>query len=275
MAVPDLKGDFSTASGLLMSIIMLFIPGLSTNAGGGVNNGFSIFDLFKKLLGLGNNNQAAPSTPGTQTESPAPSSVPAPAVSSPSPGTPSRPAPQNGKVQAFVLGDSLGVEAAEGLRLTGKFSSVNADGAKVGAHLSEITQAQIDAVAPGSTCFISIGTNDVDGRHQWTQKEVDDYVKKVMTKAEAVKDRGANVVLVGMQPPSKDYNGNKVGVWDANIEMVNRAMEAAAEKRGIAYQSFENFGHHAGDGVHLDADGQKKMGQVLAGIATPNGPTNA
>jgi hypothetical protein len=104
---------------------------------------------------------------------------------------------------------------------------------------------------------------------------VNEYVKKVMLKADQVKARGADVVMIGMQPPSKDYNGNKVDVWDANIKKVNRAMEAAAAQHGIKYQSFESFGYHAGDGVHLTEDGQKKMGQVLAGVATPNGPTNA
>jgi lysophospholipase L1-like esterase len=271
MTAPDLKGDFSSASGLLMSIIMLFIPGLSANAGGN-NNGFSIADFFKRMFGFGATTPVQTSSETASAPNSDDDTMPAKQTTQPAAN---RPAPQNGKMTAYVLGDSLGVEAAEGLRLTGKFSSVNADGAKVGAHVSEITQAQIAAVAPGSTCYISIGTNDVDGRHGWTQKEVDDYVKKVMTKAEAVKGRGADVVLIGMQPPSKDYNGNKKDVWDANIEMVNRAMQAAAEKRGMTYQSFENFGYHAGDGVHLTGDGQKKMGQVLAGVATPGGPTNA
>ncbi|HTK85489.1 MAG TPA: GDSL-type esterase/lipase family protein [Patescibacteria group bacterium] len=269
MTAPDLKGDFSSASGLLMSIIMLFIPGLGGAAAGNNNNGFSIADFFKKIFGFGNTSPAR-----TDSES-APASKPDNTATTQTDPPAKRPAPQNGKMVAYVLGDSLGVEAADGLRLTGQFTSVNSKGAHVGAHLSEITQAQIAAVAPGSTCYISIGTNDVDGKHSWTDAEVNEYVKKVMLKADQVKARGADVVMIGMQPPSKDYNGNKVDVWDANIKKVNRAMEAAAVQHGIKYQSFESFGYHAGDGVHLTEDGQKKMGQVLAGVATPNGPTNA
>jgi lysophospholipase L1-like esterase len=233
---------------------------MSANAGSGSSNGFSIIDFFKKIFGFGDNSSSQTNNDSTPSSNPDNTS------------TQTRPAAQNGTTKAYVLGDSLGVQAASGLKLTGQFSDV-VNEAKVGAHVSEITQAQIASVAPGSTCYISIGTNDVDGRHGWTQKEVDDYVKKVMDKAQQVKDRGANVVMIGMQPPSKDYNGNKKDVWDANIEMVNRTMKAEAEKRGIAYQSFENFGFHADDGVHLSADGSKKMGQVLAGISTPG--TNA
>ncbi len=139
-----------------------------------------------------------------------------------------------------VIGDSLGVgvSMASGLTRLAR-NSVSIRG---GGILGQIKQAP-----PGSTVFMSLGTNDAVGRVDGLDGDIGRIVAA-----------SSNVNLVWIGPPCV------MKAWDANARTLDGIIRARTAGTGVTYVSMRDpgmcaSGARAKDGVHFTMGGYRMM----------------
>jgi hypothetical protein len=143
---------------------------------------------------------------------------------------------------AYVLGDSLGLGISQAARLKNLSKlSVHIRGPKA--------VQQIAHTPPGSTAFLSLGTNDAHGSIARLDKSIDAIVR-------AAEHR--NIKLVWMGPPCIRK------AWDVRARELDAILRAKLASTSVRYVSMRDdlmcSGElHAGDGVHLKMKGYAYM----------------
>jgi hypothetical protein len=143
---------------------------------------------------------------------------------------------------AYVLGDSLGlgISKAAGLKNLSKLS-VHIRGPKA--------VEQFAHTPPGSTVFLSLGTNDAHGSIARLDKSIDAIVSAAERK---------NITLIWMGPPCIRL------AWDTRARELDAMLQAKLANTSVRYISMRDermcSGElHEGDGVHLKMKGYAYM----------------
>jgi lysophospholipase L1-like esterase len=142
----------------------------------------------------------------------------------------------------YVLGDSLGLGVAQVSHLKNLSRiSIHIRGPKM--------QAQIAQTPPGSTVFMTLGTNDANGSIAKLDKSIDDIVH-------AFEKR--NITLVWLGPPCVKQS------WDTRSRDLDAMLAKRFENTPVRYVSMRDdvlcsFTYHERDGVHLKMKGYAHM----------------
>ncbi len=161
----------------------------------------------------------------------------------------------------FVAGDSLGV----GVSWASKLKSVAK--LSVSIRANSIPVQQIAEAAPGTTVFLSLGTNDAVGNIDGLEGGIDKIVKAAAA---------AKVNLVWMGPPCV------FKPWDKNAIALDAELKAALKDvPGVVYVSMRDpklcdRSVRAPDGVHFSMRGYGYMwdlARAASGFVPPEGST--
>ena len=156
---------------------------------------------------------------------------------------------------AYVLGDSLGLGVATVSKLTNLWKiSIHIRGNKM--------QEQITRTPPGSTVFLTLGTNDANGSIAKLDKSIDDLVQ-------AFEKRNITVVWLG--PPCVKQS------WDNRARELDAILAKRFENTSVRYVSMRDdvmcsWTFHERDGVHLKMKGYAYMwekARMAAGFEAP------
>jgi hypothetical protein len=152
----------------------------------------------------------------------------------------SSPAPA--QASAYVLGDSLGLGIAQVSHLKNLSKiSIHIRGPKM--------QAQIAQTPPGSTVFLTLGTNDANGSIAKLDKSIDDIVQAFEKK---------NITVIWMGPPCVRQS------WDTRARELDVMLQKRFENTTVRYVSMRDEVlcsgvYHERDGVHLKMKGYAHM----------------
>lgn len=157
---------------------------------------------------------------------------------------------------AYVLGDSLGLGVSQVSHLKNLSKiSIHIRGAKM--------QAQISQTPPGSTVFLTLGTNDANGSIAKLDKSIDDIVQAFEKK---------QIAVVWMGPPCVRQS------WDTRSKELDAILAKRFENTSVRYVSMRDdvlcsWVYHERDGVHLKMKGYAHMwekARTAAGFEVAN-----
>jgi hypothetical protein len=143
---------------------------------------------------------------------------------------------------AYVLGDSLGLGISQAAKLKNLSKlSVHIRGPKA--------VEQFAHTPPGSTAFLSLGTNDAHGSIARLDKSIDAIVRAAERK---------NIKLIWMGPPCIRQS------WDTRARELDSILRTKLASTSVHYVSMRDermcSGElHAGDGVHMKMKGYAYM----------------
>lgn len=144
-----------------------------------------------------------------------------------------------------------------------------------GRPLRQMTPELLNQVPEGSTVLISMGTNDVG--NYLRGGNVNAYANDLVARAVALRDRGSEPVLIGIQSITAPYTQNPVNVtdWNRGVTRLNTAIEAAARRQGIDFVAVENLiprQSRAPDNLHYNSAGYRLMARTALREADNNLP---
>ena len=143
---------------------------------------------------------------------------------------------------AYVLGDSLGLGVSQVSQLKNLSKiSIHIRGSKM--------QAQIAQTPPGSTVFLTLGTNDANGSIAKLDKSIEDLVQAFEKK---------KIAVIWMGPPCVRQP------WDTRSKELDGILAKRFENTSVRYVSMRDDilcsgAYHEHDGVHLKMKGYAHM----------------